>query len=204
MNIIDISPPLTPESALFPGEAKLRREIQCSLEKGDVITLSSLHSSVHVGAHADAPSHTVKGTATIDQVDLNTYLGECFVLNCEKASLITEKVAEKAIGKSKRILFRTLTHKPNEFEKHFCTFDPSAIELLGKNGVILVGIDTPSLDIPSSKDLPAHKKLVSCGMRNLENLVLDHVAEGIYELIALPLKLVGFDASPVRAILVEK
>lgn len=201
--LFDISPVVSEQSALFPGDVPLSRTLQCELTKGDTVNLSSFTCSPHVGAHADAPFHYDKNGATIEALDLDPYLGECWVVTCQRKPLILAEDCEPAIrGGAKRVLFRTLSHPdPNVFNTDFSAFSPEAVRALGKAGVCLVGIDTPSIDPAASKDLPSHHEIFRWNMRNLENLVLAAVPDGRYELIALPLRLKGFDASPVRAIL---
>ena len=101
-----------------------------------------------------------------------------------------------------RVLFATGTYpNPESWRTDFAALSPELIDLLHSRGVMTVGIDTPSIDLFDSKDLPAHKAILRHDMAILEGLVLQDVPEGVYELIALPLPLVGFDGSPVRAIL---
>ena len=103
-----------------------------------------------------------------------------------------------------RILFRTGTYpNPNQFNPDFASLSPSLIEWLAQEGVRLVGIDTPSIDPAESKDLPSHAMVAAHNLAILEGIVLDHVEDGVYTLIALPLSLMGADASPVRAVLLE-
>lgn len=175
------------------------------MHAGANLTLSSLTSTVHVGAHADAPSHYVADAACIDQVELMPYIGRCHVVTAAlpRHSLIQPEHIEAAIATgAKRILVRTLSQPDwTHFNEDFVAFSPAAIDAMGRAGVVLVGIDTASVDPFTSKDLQAHQALLRWQIRNLEGLALQHVADGDYELIALPLKLVGFDASPVRAVL---
>ena len=104
-----------------------------------------------------------------------------------------------------RILFRTGSYPdPDQFNEDFCSLSPSLVEWLAGEGVRLVGIDTPSVDPCSSKDLPCHGMIAAHDMAILEGVVLEHVPDGIYTLIALPLRIEGADASPVRAVLLEK
>jgi arylformamidase len=104
--------------------------------------------------------------------------------------------------RAERVLLRTGTYPdPEHFNEDFSALSPELVDDLHGKGVRLIGIDTPSVDLFDSKDLPAHKMFLKHDMAILEGIVLADVPEGLYELIALPLKLVGFDASPVRAIL---
>lgn len=201
--LYDISPVVSERTALFPGDQPFERTLQCQLKNGDSVNLSSIRLSPHTGAHADAPFHYDEKGVTIDSVELEPYLGECVVVTVTGQSLIEPKHWENAVPtRAKRVLFRTLSQPdPNLFPIAFSAFAPESIDALGKRGVILVGIDTPSIDPADSKALPSHRAIFRWGMRNLECLWLNDVPDGTYELIALPLKLGGCDSSPVRAIL---
>ena len=107
--------------------------------------------------------------------------------------------------KAERVLIGTGTYPDaNNFNEDFAALSPALVDQLQDEGVILVGIDTPSVDLFTSKDLPAHKRFLENEIAILEGIVLKDVPDGIYELVALPLKLIGFDASPVRSILRTK
>lgn len=201
--LYDISPLISPRLAVWPGDIPASREILMSLDHGDSVTLSSLRATAHLGAHADAPNHYAKDGASISERDLELYLGPCQVLRVDVphnglisvGHLTTTIVAE-------RVLFRTGTFPdPCKFSEDFAAFAPEFIDWLAERGVRLVGIDTPSVDPFSSKTLDAHHAVDRHDMAILEGLRLDDVPEGVYELIALPLRLEGFDASPVRAVL---
>jgi arylformamidase len=205
--IIDISPRLSPETAVWPGDTPLRRRVLSAIKDGSNIDLSTLETTVHIGAHADAPSHYAAAAPDIGHMHLRPWMGPCIVETCEIMTLITAQHVEQTVRKVqefgvRRVLFRTLSFPdPNKFTENFAAFRPDAVDALGRAGVILLGIDTPSVDPFSSKDLPAHQALKRWKMVNLEGLVLSHVEDGVYELVALPLRLSGFDASPVRAVL---
>jgi len=199
---IDISPLVTNQSALFPGEWRYEHSTLFSLEKGDACLLGGLRLSPHVGAHADAPSHFSREGLAIDELDLRPYFGPCYVFTCENVRFIQPGHLTPIIDrKCERILFRTLSANPQSFSKSFTTIAPETIDFLGEKGVKLIGIDTPSLDPADSKELPSHHALLKWNMRNLEGLFLKEAPDGEYELIALPLKLHGAEASPVRAVL---
>lgn len=201
--IYDISPPITPSLAVFPGDTPPTREVLLDMVRGDPLTLSTLRSTVHLGSHVDAPSHYGAQAASIEQVDLKWYLGPCQVIHVDAQP--GASVGQDAIDieiETPRVLLATGTYPdPNCFNTDFASLEPALIDSLCERGVKLVGVDTPSVDDASSKDLPAHQAFLRNDMYILEGLVLAGVPAGRYELIALPLKLVGFDASPVRAVL---
>jgi arylformamidase len=204
--IYDITPPVSSRLRVWPGDTPLSREVLCDMHRGDNITLSTLHSTVHLGAHADAPSHYGVDAQTIDERSLDYYLGPCQVIHISVASrtCITAAMLSVAI-EAPRVLFATGTYPNSEqFNEDFAALAPELVEHLHRQGVLLIGIDTPSVDLFESKSLPSHREFLRYDMAILEGLMLENVPEGVYELIALPLKLIDFDASPVRAILRTK
>ncbi len=204
--IYDISPPISPRLAVWPGDTPPMREVRCDFRRGDSITLSSLHATVHLGAHADAPSHYGAEAPSIDQRSLDSYLGRCQVIRVAvpRNARITASMPTTPI-QAERVLFATGTFPdPESFNPDFAALAPELIDRLHEQGVRLIGIDTPSVDLFDSKDLPSHRMFLKHDMAILEGLVLKDVPEGFYELIARPLRLVGFDASPVLAVLVTR
>jgi arylformamidase len=201
--IYDISPPIGDALAVWPGDTPPRREVLLDMTRGDPITLSTLHATVHLGAHADAPSHYGASAPSIEDRPLEPYLGTCqvFRLSVPRAAVITLGHLTGPIV-AERVLLATSTFPdPTRFNPDFAALDPSLVGRLRAWGVRLIGVDTPSVDPFDSKDLPAHRACLEHDLAILEGLVLGAVPEGLYELIALPLRLVGFDASPVRAVL---
>lgn len=202
---IDISPLISSKSAIFPGDIPFQNPFSMTFERGDNLALSSMQSTVHIGAHADAPSHFIENGDSIDKVSLIPYMGPCQVVHLpslEKGERISPKHLEKVEIKTQRILFRTDSFDTNQWSDDFNSLSPELLEELHKKNVILVGIDTPSLDPASSKALESHQCLGKLKQSVLENLLLRHVCEGTYTLIALPLKIKGAEASPLRAILI--
>ena len=201
--IYDITPPITEELRVWPGDTPPSRQVLRHIKDGSSTTLSTLHSTVHLGAHADAPSHYGLGAPGIGERFLDYYLGKCQVISVDvpRATCI-EPDAIKVPVEAERVLFRTGTYPdPNSFNEDFAALGPGLVDTLAGKGVKLIGIDTPSVDLFNSKELPAHKAILEHDMAILEGLALQGVPDRVYELIALPLKLVGFDGSPVRAIL---
>lgn len=208
--LYDITPPITSSLAVWPGDTPPSREMLCDISRGDSVTLSTLHATVHLGAHADGPNHYGEQAPAIDQRDLELYLGPCAVVpvNVQRGSRVSVSDVESALAALKfdhlpqRVLIATGTFPDStRWNNDFAALEPALVDHLHARGVRLIGIDTPSVDLMESKDLPAHKRFLANDMAILEGLVLADVPAGVYELIALPLKLVGFDASPVRAVL---
>ena len=202
----DISPPVAEGSPVFPGDTPYRQQWAAAIAPGCPVNVSTLTLSPHVGAHADAPLHYDPEGASVGALDLAPYLGPCRVIHAiARGPLVTwDHLAHALHGLPPRVLVRTYERAPvDRWDPQLAAFAPETIERLADAGVTLVGIDTASIDPAQSKTLDSHQVIRRRGLRVLENLVLDEVPEGDYELIALPLKLMTADASPVRAVLRE-
>jgi arylformamidase len=204
--IWDISPPVHEGAPVFPGDTPYRQRWAATLGPGCPVNVSEITLSPHVGAHADAPLHYDAQGATIGEVDLSAYLGPCRVIHAIARGPLIEwaHIAHAVHRLPPRVLVRTYERAPvDRWDGALAAYAPATIERLAALGVKLIGIDTASIDPAESKTLDSHQVIRRLGLRVLENLVLDAVPEGDYELIALPLKLVTADASPVRAVLRE-
>ncbi len=170
---------------------------------GCPVNVSAITLSPHVGAHADAPLHYDATGAAIGAVALGPFLGPCRVIHAMGCGPLIEwrHLAHALTDLPPRVLVRTYARAPTQWDGQLAAYAPGTIERLADLGVQLVGIDTASIDPADSKTLESHQVIRRRGLRVLENLVLDEVPEGDYELIALPLRLVSADASPVRAVL---
>ncbi|MFN0132811.1 MAG: FAD-dependent monooxygenase [Phycisphaerales bacterium] len=204
--VIDISPALTSGINVWPGDTPMTREVLCDLERGANITLSTLRTTVHVGSHADGPNHYGKGAAGVGEMPLRHYLGPCHVVEAAVARGGRVRPEDICGGlgaiRHSRVLIRTGTFPDvRRWNADFAGLSVELVDALAARGVITIGIDTPSVDVQESKDLPAHHAILRHGIAILEGLVLAGVEAGEYELIALPLRLMEFDASPVRAVL---
>ena len=197
LQIWDISPAVDEHSPVFPGDTAYSQRLHFALGPGCPVNVNALTLSPHTGAHADAPLHYAADGAGAGQLDLAPYLGPCRVIDCQGCGPLVEPadIAHALNDLPPRVLVRTRRFATQSWDE-FSAYAPATLALLAARGVMLVGIDTPSVDPATSSALPAHHQ-----MRVLENLVLDAVPPGDYELIALPLKLMRADASPVRAIL---
>lgn len=216
-NLIDISQPVRGNSAAFPGDTPFKREIVLTYEQTNVVNLTSLTMSPHVGTHVDAPSH-IKGDMSIESdlvghLPLEPFIGPALVLDLSPTlegltwGIVEEKLKVLGIAEEKlppRILFRTQKKIRYEvFEDDYSFFTTDLVQQLSSRGVRLMGIDAPSADHIKSKTLDAHHELDRAGMTWLENLDLTETTEGEYYLIAFPIKFMELEASPVRAVLLQ-
>jgi arylformamidase len=209
---LDISPLLSERIAVWPGDTPFRRtalsEPGAEPSEGGPgwqLLVSNIHTTLHVGAHADAPNHFQSSGVGIDRVPLEPYRGRCAVVQIAlpPGATITPSQLGSKRPLAPRLLFKTGSFpNPERFDADFVAFSPELIAWLEESGVVLIGIDTPSVDPFSSKTLPSHHQTrAGAGLAILEGLDLSQVPAGEYELVALPLRIEGADASPVRATL---
>jgi arylformamidase len=208
MRIWDISEPIEPATATFPGDTPFAQEWVMRMERGGSCNVSTIRMSVHAGTHTDAPLHFDCAAPDIAAVDLRAYLGRCRVVDVRgegRPPLVPASVLRpELLAGAERILLRTRDrHDHRVFDEGFTAVGAAAARVLVAAGIRLVGIDTPSIDHATSKELDGHHVLYLGGVAILENIDLSHVPAGDYELIALPLRIVNGDSSPVRAILRE-
>lgn len=206
MEIIDISPEVSDDIAVWPGDVPYESTVAMDMKCGDNLTLSSIRTTVHVGAHVDAPNHYCADGEGIGERSLGFYYGAAQVItvHVEPGTRIEVEHVRVPVS-AERVLFRTGSYpNPREFNSDFCALSPGLVESLHQSGVRLIGIDTPSVDLFEDKELLSHGSVAKRGMAVLEGIVLDGVEDGLYTLAALPLKLRGADASPVRAVLLRE
>ena len=208
MRIWDISELIEPASATFPGDTPFSQEWVARQENGASCNVSTIRMSVHVGTHTDAPLHFDLAGPDIASVDITRYLGRCRVVDVQgegtPSQIPARAITAEMLAGAERILFRTQpTHDHRAWNPSFTAVGPEAAKVLVKAGILLVGIDTPSMDHAECKQLDGHHLLYEGGVAILENIDLRTVPVGDYELIALPLRIANGDSSPVRAILRE-
>jgi arylformamidase len=204
--IYDISPKISPRLRVFPGDQPFERKVSHSYAHGHHMELSSMRATLHLGAHADAPSHYHPEGVSIDRRPLNRYLGPAQVVRIPglKPKERIEPRHMRVEIFTPRVLFDTQScPDPEQWNSAFNSLSPELLAALSRNGVQLVGIDTPSVDPDDSKALEAHQILYQQDLAVLEGLLLKDVPEGLYTLVALPLNLEGAEASPVRAVLLS-
>lgn len=206
MRLWDITPPLKPDMPVWPGDTPYQAEQSWSIGPGCPVNVSRLTMSSHTGAHADAPLHYDPAGVGSEGLPLPPYLGPARVIDVSgvRPLVTVEHIADALADPAcpPRLLLRTYARAPlDNWDPDFCAIHPDVIHLMAARGMMLIGVDTPSIDPETSKTLDCHNAVRAHGLAILEGLVLDNVPAGDYELIALPLKLVGIDAAPVRAVL---
>lgn len=202
----DISPPVQPGAPVFPGDTPYQQQWSAIIGPGCPVNVSAITLSPHVGAHADAPLHYDPTGQTAGAMDLAPFIGPCRVIHAIGCGPLIEwrHLSHALADLPPRVLVRTYAQMPvDRWDGALAAYAPDTVKRLADLGVQLIGIDTASIDPADSKALDSHQVIRQRGLRVLENLVLDDVPEGDYELIALPLKLMTADASPVRAVLRE-
>jgi arylformamidase len=214
--LIDVSPRLSPQTPVWPGDQPLAIRWVQRLVAGDPSNLSAITLTPHLGAHADAPLHLFDGEHDMSEVDLHRFLGPAWVVdfagsdarrsgervvNGNRAVTARELAGIDLTG-AERLLLRTRGVPADAgAASDYAYLAADAADLFVDAGLLLVGIDTPSVDAAPATELPIHRRLLAAGIAILEGLDLTSVEAGRYELIALPLKLAGVEASPVRAVL---
>ena len=197
--LIDITRPIHPGMAIYPNNPAVTFDrVQAATNGASTLTHLSLGS--HTGTHIDAPSHITEGALGVDTYSLDTLVGVCEVVDVSSVdSVIT--AADIPVTKEQRLLFKTKNSLGNvdTFDPTFVALDDSAAEELLRRGVTLVGIDGPSIKKKGVKD-NVHRLLLEAGVVIVESLWLPEVVAGRYELVCLPLAVVGVDGAPVRAV----
>lgn len=203
MVFYDISLPICAETPVWPGDVPVEINRMWEIEKGAAVNLGSVRMSLHTGTHTDAPFHTQSDGSDIASLDIAPYIGAARVIDLSGKSTIE---AGDFVGvdfeAAPRILLKTGGQMNGEvFPERFPVMSPEVPSFLSAKGVVLIGLESPSVDDFHSKDMRNHLELNRLNIRIIESLNLENVPEGVYELIALPLKLCGADGSPIRAIL---
>lgn len=209
MEWIDISVGVSPDLPVWPGDPPLELERIASLADGDEANVSRLAAGVHVGTHVDAPLHFVEGGASVDQLDPETLVGPARVVELPEIDVIDAAALERAAPPvaSQRLLFRTRNSRlwgdpAVGFQRDFVAIDESGARWLVERKVRLVGVDYLSV-APWGQAAATHKVLLEAGVVIVEGLDLRSVEPGQYVLYCLPIKLMGSDGAPARALLTE-
>ncbi|MFP7332917.1 arylformamidase [Shouchella clausii] len=200
---IDVSQPLNEKLAHWPGDLPYSYQLTFSKQQTGSVNIGQMAMSVHSGTHVDAPFHFKDDGAKISDLDINVFIGKARVVDLSKHERIDQAALRPLhLEGIKRLLIKTAV--PNQATAFpdkipYVTADGAAY--MKEKGIILIGVDVPSVDPLDSKELEGHHALADNGISILENLMLDKVQEGDYELIALPLPMEEADGSPVRAVI---
>jgi arylformamidase len=211
MQIFDVSRPLANGLAPWPGDTAFHFELKWKMVEGATVNVGALQMGVHNGTHADAPFHFEPDAATIEQMPLETYLGDAVVVDLtrrfetDRSRPITvadiETCADE-LERAPRLLLKTgVWNDSKVFPEWIPVITPDVPQWLGARKVILLGLDLPSVDPIDAKKLVNHHALAGAGIAIVESLDLSAVEAGTYRFSALPLRISGGDAGPVRAIL---
>jgi arylformamidase len=200
--IYDITRPITTGPAVFPSDTRVTLTPVAQIAAGASVNVTALTMSVHAGTHVDAPLHYSTDGAGIDHVPLTTLIGRCRVVTLDGPGDITVEQL-RAVPRGERLVLHTRASAvPDDiWDAGFAAIAADAAEWIADHGYRLIGVDAPSVDPADSKALPAHKTFLRRNVTIIENLKLTGVPDGEYELIALPLRIVGNDAAPARVIL---
>lgn len=202
--LIDITRPVQQGIPVWPGDAPFHCLWTLRQADGASVNLAELRLSAHTGTHADGPFHADSAGATIGAAPPDLYIGHATLVDAPPGKVIPERWVAELLSQQavERLLVRTgCWADPQVFPEEFPVLEPAAAARLTAAGVMLFGTDAPSVDAFHSRDLPVHHRLGEGGVAILENLLLDDVNPGSYELIALPLRVMDADSSPVRAVL---
>ncbi len=204
MEIIDISLTLDRQLAAWPGDTEFDYELTWKRAAGATVNVGALRLSTHFGTHVDAPFHFLDDGAKLDELPLATFVGKAIVVHARGAETISRRDLSRDFGGATRLLIRTDAWTDRRrFPEKIPVLDRDVPDWLGSQGVVLLGVDLPSVDALDSKDLPNHHALARNRVTILESLNLNGVEEGVYELVAAPIKVGGGDAGPARALLIR-
>jgi arylformamidase len=202
--IRDISVAVRPGTPEWPGDVPFQCGWTARIDGGSSVNLSSVTSSPHVGTHADAPLHVRDGWPATESLPLDAFLGAAFVMDVSAApaGALALDADDRRLEGVQRLLLRTgRSIAAGAFPADWPVLSSKTAAALAERGLRLLGVDAPSVDERESKSLAVHHALFTGGAQVLENLDLREVPEGRYQLVALPQRLVGLDAAPVRAVL---
>lgn len=210
MKIYDVTVPISEEMPVYDGDPNVRIESASAIERGDAANVSRLCCGFHTGTHVDAPNHFVEGARRVHELELEKLTGICRVVEIDKNVLAIEAEHVVNLEGVERVLFKTRnsdfwTNYAQGFRKDFTYIAPEAAKALVDLNVKLVGIDYLSVEKFGSTDFATHITLLEKEVVIIEGLDLREVPAGDYELICLPLKIVGGtgDGAPTRTILRE-
>ncbi len=205
--LLDISMLLGPTTPEWPGDTPFDCRWSSALTRGDSVNVSAITMSPHVGTHADAPLHVRDEWPAADALPLHAFAGPCHVVDVTglQGVITYRQLGLPESGDIPRLLLQTgCSIASRSFPREWPVLSTGCVDMLLRRGLLLLGVDAPSVDARESKSLDVHHRVFAGGAYVLENLDLSAIAPGEYELLALPMRLEGLDAAPVRAALRRK
>jgi len=199
--LYDLSRPLTATTACWPGDVPFSFRLGWRIRDGASVNVGAVETSVHTATHCDAPYHYDDAGRTVDRLPLETFVGPAWIVDVRGRDRWLDRLTDLDFAETPRILFHTGGWPDTtRFPDRVPAMEPHLPDWLADRGVVLVGVDLPSVDPLDSKTLDRHHALGRRRIVIVEGLWLAEVPEGRYELIALPLKIEAADGSPVRAV----
>lgn len=202
---IDITQTLKKGIPNWPGDTPFSFDLSYTKEQTGSVNIGKMETSMHTGTHADAPFHFDSAAPTIEHLDINLFIGDAYVVDCIGFREIgPEHIQRIDLQGAPRLLLKTVPSISDAFPAEIPVIKPELAGYLKEQGVFLIGVDNPSVDPVDSKQVAAHHALYEHGLSIIEGLVLEHVEQGLYDFIGLPLKVEGADGAPVRAVIRKK
>lgn len=210
MKILDISVPVSPGLPVWPGDSPVELERYRALSAGDDCNASRVCCSVHTGTHVDAPGHFIDNALTVEDLSLDALIGPAIVIEVPGAEAIEPDFLESISlpYDTERLLFKTRNSNlwripDHSFHSDYVALSPQSAAWIVDRGIRLVGVDYLSVQMFDDLEPLTHRTLLRAGIVIVEGLDLQAAHAGSYQLICLPLKLVGSDGAPARAVLIE-
>jgi arylformamidase len=203
---IDISVPLRNGMTVWPGDAPFERTAALEIARGQQCNLSQISTTAHIGTHMDAPCHYLDGAGGMETMPITASIGRARVIEIRDPDVVRISELEPFhLSKGERVLFKTKNSehcwKTDDFQEKFIHIVPETAHYLAGRGIQTVGIDYLSVSGFESGGPETHRILLEAGIWIIEGLNLEHVQPGEYELVCLPLKIIGGDGAPARAVL---
>lgn len=202
---IDITQTMTNGMPTWPGDTPFTFELAYTKQQTGSVNIGKIETSLHTGTHADAPFHFDANAPSIEALDVNVFIGDCLVIDCRPQQMITASFLRAVDFQGvQRILLKTVDGISSSFPQQIPVIAADVAPLLKERGVFLLGVDNPSVDPLTSKEVSAHHALYAHQVHIVEGLDLSQIEPGLYDFIALPLKIAGADGAPVRAVIRKK
>jgi arylformamidase len=205
MKLIDVSVPLDTSLPSYPGNTPFSLEAIKRIARGDSSNVSTLHLSAHAGTHVDAPRHFFDGGVGVDALPLEMLCGRTRVIEVtSRKGIAAEDLAAAHLSEDVRVLIKTHNSRlwsTPEFQKDFVGVTESGAKYLVEHGIKVVGVDYLSVEVFKTPGAPAHHTLLGAGTIVIEGLNLIDVEPAVYDMICLPLRVVGADGAPARVVL---